>query len=217
MADGVLEGLIGPELLERFRAVGEALRAERVDPRDRDAFLMARPVIELVRAARPEAGLGDAIDETVAFLHLGFLFWSEGAREIEVAPERLERLLGAGPAPAASPSSSFAAYYVRVPPRRIWASPLEGAAAEPLEGWFASRHGATLRVVALFGVRADRDGFTAVAAEGGPPGVARRADGAPPFSPTLPGGTAAGIHSLADQAELLELAWRLERDRDPEA
>ena len=35
-----------------------------------------------------------------------------------------------------------------------------------------------------------------------------RDDGSPLFAPTLPGGKAAGLHSIAGEEELLELGWR---------
>ena len=105
------------------------------------------------------------------------------------------------------------AYYVRIPPRRVWASPLEGATPEPLDGWIAARHGDLLRLVALFGVRPERDGATVVAAEGTAPVDLSRDDGTPLFSPVLPGGQAAGLYSIVGTEELLELAWRVERRR----
>jgi len=101
-------------------------------------------------------------------------------------------------------------YYLSMPPRRIWANPIPGQAAEPLSGWFAARSGDHLRVVAVFGHHPGRDGFTAVAVEGARPGPLAREDGSPLFSSTLPGGEAAGLHSLASLDELLELAWRFE-------
>jgi hypothetical protein len=35
-----------------------------------------------------------------------------------------------------------------------------------------------------------------------------RPDGSPLFSPVMPGGDAAGLHSIAGGEELLELGWR---------
>jgi hypothetical protein len=65
-----------------------------------------------------------------------------------------------------------------------------------------------LRVLAVFGLHPGRDGFTVVEATGPRAAALVRHDGAPLFAPTLPGGGAAGLHSIAGEEELLELGWR---------
>jgi hypothetical protein len=91
---------------------------------------------------------------------------------------------------------------------------VEGQPAEPLDGWLAARTGDLIRLVALFGVRADREGATVVSAEGKAPEVLVRDDGSAIFAPTLPGGAAAGLYSIIGTEELLELAWRVDRRRN---
>ncbi len=88
--------------------------------------------------------------------------------------------------------------------------PFEGANPEPLDGWFREGSPAGLRVLAAFGLHPGRIGFTLVEVGGPPPGRLVRADGSALFSPTLAGGAAAGLASLAGEEELLELAWRVE-------
>ena len=101
------------------------------------------------------------------------------------------------------------AYYAQLPERRVWASVVEGEPAEPLDGCFVSRvPDADLRVLGVFGLRPDRAGFSAVEVSGAWPGRPARADGSALFAPTLPGGKAAGLHSITGEEELLELGWR---------
>jgi len=63
-------------------------------------------------------------------------------------------------------------------------------------------------VLGIFGLRPDRAGFSAVEVGGARPGRPARADGSALFAPTLPGGKAAGLHSITGEEELLELGWR---------
>ncbi|HEX9895314.1 MAG TPA: hypothetical protein VGA78_15400 [Gemmatimonadales bacterium] len=216
MSDDPLGLLLGGEVEQGLEKVRDALQAEQRDPYDRDAFLMSPTVVELIREARPDTGYGETIDQVVALLHLAYLYWQEGRQVVELDDPGLETVLAA---PAGSDGASSGppvrppAYYVRLPPRRVWASPVEGQNAEPLDGWLAARTGDLIRLVALFGVRPDRDGATVVAAEGSPPGNLAREDGTALFAPVLPGGAAAGLYSIVGTEELLELAWRVERRR----
>ncbi len=207
--------LLGGEVEEGLARVREALRQEQRDPYDRDAFLMSPAVVQLIREARPDDGFGEAIDHVVALLHLAYLYWQEGKPLIELSDPALEAVLAdARDASPARPPVRPPAYYVRIPARRVWASPVEGQPAEPLDGWLAARTGELLRLVALFGVRVDREGATVVSAEGKAPAVLAREDGSPLFAPTLPGGAAAGLYSIIGTEELLELAWRVDRRRN---
>lgn len=207
--------LLGGEVEETLARVREALREEQRDPYDRDAFLMSPAVVQLIREARPDDGYGEAIDHVVALLHLAYLYWQEGKPLIELSDPALEALLALPePGGSAGPLAGPSAYYVRIPPRRVWASPVEGQPAEPLDGWLAARTGDLMRLVALFGVRADREGATVVSAEGKAPAVLARDDGSALFAPTLPGGAAAGLYSIIGTEELLELAWRVDRRRN---
>ncbi|MEP7176627.1 MAG: hypothetical protein ABI860_08750, partial [Gemmatimonadales bacterium] len=65
-----------------------------------------------------------------------------------------------------------------------------------------------LRVLGIFGLRPDRDGFSAVETAGPRPRGLERPDGTPLFSPVLAGGQAAGLYSLVGAEELLEIGWR---------
>lgn len=212
MNEDPLARLLGGDVEPGLARVQEALRAEERDPYDRDAFLLSPVVVEMIREARPDEGYGETIDQVVALLHLTFLYWQEGRPVIELDDPALEALVSDRPVVDGA-SGRPPAYYVKIPPRRVWASPLEGQTPEPLDGWIAARHGDLLRLVALFGVRPERDGATVVAAEGPSPSPLAREDGSPLFAPVLPGGQAAGLYSIVGTEELVELAWRVERRR----
>ena len=206
------DAVFGPIAADRFGAVRDGIAAAGLDPRHRDAFLLVREVGELLRDLRPDEGLGQAVDTLVAFLHRAYLFWMDGATVRGVSEDELMRLVvgGAGDPPAVPPSGYQPSRYVQLPSLRVWGTPLEAAPAEPLDGWFTSREGDSLSILAVFGLHSTRDGFTAVEAAGPPPAALARQDGSPLFSPSLPGGQAAGLYSVSGEEELLELGWRVE-------
>jgi hypothetical protein len=185
---------------ERFPALRAAL--DGVEPTDRDAFIMTRDAIQLVRDLRPDDGIGEAIDQLVALVHHAYLFWAAGRVVVDVDAGILDQAGANGPAPAA-------AWYVRFPERRVWAQVVEGAAHEPLDGCFAHPHaGDSLRVLGVFGLHPDRPGFSVVEAVGPRPVGLARESGEPLFAPRMDGGAAAGLRSIAGEEELLELGWR---------
>jgi hypothetical protein len=190
-----------------FPAIRTALEREGRDPTDRDAFLLVPEVVELLHELRPSEGLGEGMDQLVAFVHHAYLFWDAGMHVLPLDGERLSALLGAAPADAAMDEGP-GAYYVQLLERQVWAQVLGSAAAEPMDGCFVYSAGERLNVLGIFGLRPGRDGFTAVEVAGPRPHELRRADGTPLFSPVLTGGEAARLHSLVGAEELLELGWR---------
>jgi hypothetical protein len=190
-----------------FPRIASSLAAGGHDPADRDAFLMDREVVTLLRDLRPDEGLGEAMDQMVALVHHAYLAWAAGAVTITVGREAAEELLAK--APEEADSKDLPAYYAQFPERMIWAAVVENEAPEPLDGIFVSQvPGGELRVLGIFGLRLDRAGFSAVEATGGRAEGLTREDGSPLFDPTLLGGAAAGLRSIVGEAELLELGWR---------
>ena len=190
-----------------FPRIASSLAAGGHDPADRDAFLMDREVVTLLRDLRPEEGLGEAMDQMVALVHHAYLAWAAGGVTIPVGREAAAELLAKAPEDA--DSRDVPAYYAQFPERMIWAAVIENEAPEPLDGIFVSRvPGGDLRVLGIFGLRPERAGFSAVEATGGRVERLAREDGSALFDPTLPGGTAAGLRSIVGEAELLELGWR---------
>lgn len=204
--------VFAPVAATRFPPVRAALAEARRDPRDRDAFLLVPEVVMLIREFRPDAGLGEGIDQLAALIHHAYLFWDSGSRVVAIGVEELNRMLANESGPVAGTTAECSSpRYVQVPERRVWAQPVEGEAFEPLDGCFidpAAEGG--LRVLAVFGLRPGRPGFTVVEAAGPRPAELVRPDGTALFAPVLEGGAEAGLHTLAGTEELLELGWRLQ-------
>ncbi|MES2124464.1 MAG: hypothetical protein V4503_07215 [Gemmatimonadota bacterium] len=174
-----------------------------------DQFLLSRPVVELLRDLRPEEGLGEGVDEFVAFVHACFRYWEDGQRLIGFDEPATRALCETGSASQPTHVRSDTAY-IQVAPRLVWGRLDEGDLFEPLDGWFALPESGGLRVVACFGVHPNRPGLSLLVVEGPPPGEVRREDGSKLFAPVMPGGDSAGLHAVVAPEELLLLAWRAE-------
>src|SRR4051812_44776826 len=111
--------VFGDTAEKSFSGIRSALARASTDPHDRDAFLMVREVVQLVRELRPEQGLGEGIDQLAALVQHAYLFWDAGRPTVELPTEHLGDLL-ATPAPEPGTSEEPPAYYVQLPERRIW-------------------------------------------------------------------------------------------------
>jgi hypothetical protein len=191
-----------------FPAIRAALERAGQDPADRDAFLIVPEVVSLLRDLRPEEGLGEGMDQLVALVHHAYLLWNAGALTLPLPADRLAAMLDAPPPPSPALQESPRAYYAQLLDRQVWAQVIDDQTAEPMDGCFVHAAGEELRVLGIFGLRPDRDGFSAVEAMGPRPRGLERPDGAALFSPVLAGGQAAGLYSLVGAEELLELGWR---------
>ncbi|MFN2317168.1 MAG: hypothetical protein ABR602_10830 [Gemmatimonadales bacterium] len=200
----------GPFVPDRFEAMRTALEQDEVDPFDRDAWTLSRPGVELLHELRPDGGLGEGVEELVALAHAAFLFWQQGERVVTVSRPVLDAVV-AGASTGTVGGGPRSAYYVALAPRRVWGTPVVGAPAEPLEGWFTVAEDTQLSLVAVFGLLAGRPGFTVVQVSGPPPGELRREDATAPFAPVLEGGASAGLWSVVGGEELCELGWRIHR------
>ena len=200
---------------ERFPAIRAAL-----SPRaDLDSFMLAGPAMVLLRELRPDEGLGEGVNEFVAFVHASYRFWEDGqdvvaldetaTRALCAAGSALGRDTAAGGAPRTASSA-----YIQVAPRMIWGRLDEADIFEPLDGWFVVPVANGMRVVACFGVHADRPGLSLLVVEGVAPGEVRREDGSALFAPRMPGGDTAGLHAVVAPEELLLLAWRAAARRE---
>ena len=205
--------VFGSLAAERFPPIRDALARGGQDPRDRDAFLMIPEVVQLVRDLRPEEGVGEAIDQLVAFLHHAYLFWEAGGHTIALDAEATAELLGPeAPAPA-PPALAPPALYAQLPPRAVWARLYPEDPPEPMDGCFVDLAPPTgtidgaLRVLGIFGMHPARAGFSVVEAAG-VPGPLAREDGSHIFAATLAGGESAGLFELIGAEELVELGRR---------
>ena len=167
-------------------------------------FVLCEPALALLRALRPDEGLGDAVDDFVILVHAAFWFWHDGERTVSVDAVELGRTFAA---PAPQPHHALTTQYIQVPPRVIWGQLSAEIPFEPLDGWFETVEDDALRAVACFGVHPERPGISVTAVVGPVPENVRRADDRPLFTPTMPGGDLAGLHAIESPAELLWLAW----------
>lgn len=201
--------LVFPQIAETvFPTIRSALERGGSDPADRDAFLLVPEVVSLLHDLRPEEGLGEGMDQLVALVHHAYLLWNAGALTLPLDGSRVAGMLD-GPTPTSpDPAGPPRAYYAQLLDRQVWARVIDDQTAEPMDGCFVHTSGPDLRVLGIFGLRPDRDGFSAVETMGPRPARLERADGTPLFSPVLAGGQAAGLYSLVGAEELLELGWR---------
>lgn len=201
--------VFGPIADERFPAIQASLRASQADPEDPDAFMLDREVVGLLREQAP-SDVGEAIGQHLALLHHVYLFWTEGARCFRMSRPRLEALIAQTTVPEVPLSAAAPrAYYIQFPERVVWAALAGESPPEPLDGMFVRPwpNGGVF-VLAVFGLYAERAGFTVVDAEGYRPDSTGRDDGDLAFSPTLPGGKEAGLYEIRGEDELVELAVR---------
>ena len=199
---------------DRFPSVREGVAAAGRDLTNRDEFLLVREVAELLREIRPDEGLGEAVEALVAFVHTAFLYWHHGERLVEVERDVLGQAIAVGTRSGASDPPNSPTSYMQLPPLVVWGVPIAGSPPEPLDGWFLSRPGGVLTLLAVFGLRPGREAMTTVEITGPrPPALLARVDGTPLFAPRVTGGAAAQLYSVDGEEELLELACRLEERR----
>jgi hypothetical protein len=209
---------------------GEA-EARDVPLDDPDRFIFLTSVGRLIHAIAGTGGddAGDAVpDEPGAgavlrqhgrLLYHAFHHWKAGKREAELEEADVRRWLDADDVARdhALPVPGDAGY-LRLPRNLVWAAPARGLRPEPADGFFWTYHPAgdgpaVLHVLLVLGVRADRPGFTVVAATGVADvrphwaDVDARSDG-PDFASTLPGGEIDRLYSVETTDELLKLASR---------
>ena len=208
------------EIAERFPTIAEALQQDGAAPVDRDRFVLIEPVGRLLREIVPEDADADALETHVLLLHTAFLHWSSEGTVYRIGEQALQRAIVAKRITTALPHPAL---YLQLPELRVWGAPSPEAPPEPLDGMFVSAADApgagAIAVLAIFGMRPDRPGFSAVGIEGRADSddptsnevevAAARDDGSPAFGPLLAGGSAAGLYSVANAGELLLLTCRL--------
>lgn len=205
--------MLFPDLAERlFPAIRKGMERLGRPASDRDAFLTVKEAVELVRALRPEEGLGEAIDEVVALAHHAWMYWNDGQRTVGLDRATIVQLPArreSGARPTACPPVRRSAYF-QVPERLLWAQVVPDAPPEPMDGCFVAPDVGSggLTVLGVFGLHPARAAMSLAEVAGFRPESIERPDGTPPFAPALPGADRAGLLSLVGADELLELAWR---------
>ena len=207
------------EIEPRFPAIAEALRQDGAAVTDRDRFVLLEPVGRLLKEIMPEGAGADALEVHALLLHHAYQFWAAEQPVYQISDEVMRR---AALEKRITTELPHPAQYLQLPELRVWGAPNEVSQPEPLDGMFvteAAAGGGAIDVLAIFGMRPDRPGFSAVGLEGradpdDPEAseieiAAARDDGGAPFAPKLAGGTAAGLYSVANAGELLLLTCRL--------
>jgi hypothetical protein len=205
-----------------FGLAFEQLARERfalmADEPDRDRFVLQAPVGRLLREIVPAEAGPDALEAHVRMLHHAHRHWTAGGWVYRIGEGALR---AAGTGGSITSRLSRPALYLQLPELRVWGTPAVGGPAEPLDGMFVTETAepGEIALLAIFGLREGRPGFSAVGLEGradadDPAGgeievAAAREDGSPSFSPMLAGGERAGLYSLANAGELLLLTCRL--------
>ena len=203
--------VFGDVARERFPSVRQGIVAAGRDLASRDEFLLVREVAELMREIRPDEGLGEAVEALVAFVHTAFLYWHHGQRHVEIERDVLGQAIAVGTRTGTSDAPDTPTSYIQLPPLVVWGVPIAGGPPEPLDGWFLSRPGEVLTILAVFGLRPGREAMTTVEISGPrPPATLARRDGTPLFAPRVAGGAAAQLYSVEGEEELLELVCRVE-------
>jgi hypothetical protein len=179
--------------------------------------VLLEPVGRLLREIAPEGAGPDELEGHVLLLHHAYLFWAAQQPIYRISEQMLRDAVANAQLGTKPPQTE---QYLQLPELRVWGSAHESSPPEPLDGMFVSRgNRGGIDVLAIFGMRPDRPGFSAVGLEGradldDPTSAeleiaATRADGSPAFGPRLAGGTAAGLYSVANAGELLLLTSRL--------
>lgn len=191
---------------KRFEEIREALAGAKIDALERDAFLLNGTVGQLLRDLVPEDAPAESVNGYGALLHMLYILWERDWPVTRVSAEKLRAALDS-PTPLTLHPTPFLSY-IQLPERLVWAEPERGAPHEPVDGFFVVAASTSVRVLAVLGFRAEREGFTTI--EGGlelpAPAPGLRPDGTPAFTSLIPGGLRAKLFSVADPHESAALA-----------
>jgi hypothetical protein len=204
--------LIGTALGEAwFAEVDASVQTASCDPSDRLAFQRLEPVQRVLRELHPAdaEAPGAVVEEYGTLLFVVYHYRRAGGRSLVLDRAALERALAGAPATPPPVPAAIGACYLQLPERWFWAQITPGTPAEPVDGLFIAEAaaGRELVVLAVLGLRPEREGFSqiAVAALRGDVAAAARLVRRPLFAPVLEGGERAGVKSLVSEAELLHL------------
>lgn len=190
---------------QRFVEIRESLERNRVNPLERDAFVLDGTVGNLLRDVMAEDAPAETVNAYAALLHMLYLAWSEGWPVIAVDAAALRSAVASPRRPTTEDRRRLFSY-VQLPENLVWAEPVPGAPHEPVDGGFLVQRDELVTALAVLGFRPEREGFTtAEAAVRVPVTPPPRPDGSAPFASRLPGGERAGLVSVADETELVAL------------
>lgn len=206
------EHVFGEWAEEAFAGIRDAANRTRTDTSDRARFGALPAVQHLlgeieapeVIAAEPSAG-----PEYLHLLYAAYRHWVAGQPLIALDRTALEAAMRDAPRALQAPPLPATACYLQLPQHHLWAPLAAGQPHEPLDGAFVARRvdGLEYTIVAVLGLRPEREGFSQVTVTASPGDFAAAAVEVrqPLFAPVLAGGVAAGVRSVTSAAELLTL------------
>jgi hypothetical protein len=173
--------------------------------RDPGVFAKLPAVEHIMAEMQTEEGNPEASEEYSRLLYVAYHFWEHGRETITVPNEILEE-------PSETPytqhptANTEVAYYFSLPKNLFWAQVSADEPHEPADGFFVVSTGREWVILVILGLREERQGFSQISL------IATRKDmdGAyptriPPLAPVMPGGEAAGFHSIVSADDLLYL------------
>ena len=191
----------------RFPAIREEAGGASVDLAAMARLPATQQLLRDVTSPDPADPNPLAVAEYMMSLFVAFRYWHAGQHTVPVDKDSLRRAI-AHPV-SDEPPVSPEACYIELPVQWFWATIGENHPYEPLEGMFVVRNDSDpqLTVVAVLGLRPDRDGFSqitvsATVADMRAAAATRRE---PPFGPVMDGGRGAGFLSVTSEGELLHL------------
>ncbi len=148
-----------------------------------------------------------AVAEYMTSLFVAFRYWHAGQHTVAVEKAALIQAI-AHPITDEPPTSPDACY-IEIPAQWFWATIGENHPFEPLEGMFVVRNDSdfALTVVAVLGLRPNRDGFSQITVSATVADMLAAAETRrePPFGPVMDSGREAGFLSVTSEGELLHL------------
>lgn len=203
---------------EHFPLIRAAVGNNAAAAADRDRFVLLGPVAQLVRELAPDDVPPDGIEAYVRLVHHGYRHWAAGAWVYDVSAELLAQAVAGGQLGSRLPLEAF---YLRMPPLKVWGAARNGDPPEPLDGVFitATATDGALSALGIFGMHGERPGFSAVAVDGHADAdhakigeievPTEREDGTPVLASQLTGDAGSAVYSVADAGEMLLLVYRL--------
>jgi hypothetical protein len=188
----------GPVAEEWF---GEIRSEGGREARDPGAFAKLPAVDRIMAEMRTEESNPEASEEYSRLLYAAYHFWEQGRQTVTLPDDFLETPNTQHP----TPTTQVAGYF-SLPRNQFWAQVNPDEPHEPADGFFLVSTGREWVILVILGLREERQGFSQISL------IATRSDmdnarptRKPPLAPVMPGGEAAGFHSITSADELLYL------------
>lgn len=212
---------------QAFPAALEEFEKRGLDPLNREEFVLAASVGAALQDLVPEDAPANVLDRYVDILFHAFHFWRYGRRMYCFDEAVVRYWVETRPAVSGwAARAPHPALYLQWPRNLFWATVSEGAAPEPVDGFFVvtreaeqeGRRFTEVNALMAAGLRPGRAGFGTIAFRCGLEPAGIPAEAAWMFRSELPGSDLAGIYALERLPEAVRLVeaafWYLERYPD---